>query len=78
MGQVLQMVQFGLPDDYLQTVRSNVESVTLDDVHRITQELIRPDQLKILVVGDRQQIEAGLRELDLPIVILDVDGVETT
>ena len=78
MGQVLQMVQFGLPDDYLQTVRSNVESVTLDDVHRITQELIRPDQLKILVVGDRQQIETGLRELDLPTVILDVDGVETT
>ena len=78
MGQILQMVQFGLPDDYLQTVRSNVESVTLDDVHRITQELIRPDQLKILVVGDRQQIETGLRELDIPTVILDVDGVETT
>ena len=78
MGQVLQMVQFGLPDDYLQTVRSNVESVTLDDVHRITQELVRPDQLKILVVGDRQQIESGLRDLDLPTVILDVDGAETT
>ena len=78
MGQVLQMVQFGLPDDYLQTVRSNVESVTLDDVHRITQELVRPDQLKILVVGDRQQVEKELRELDLPTVILDVDGVETT
>ena len=78
MGQVLQMVQFGLPDDYLQTVRSSVEAVTLDDVHRITQELVRPDQMKILVVGDRQQIETGLRELDLPTVILDLDGVETT
>ena len=77
MGQVLQIVQFGLPDDYLQTVRSSVESVTIDDVHRITGELIRPDQLKILVVGDRQQVEKGLRELDLPIVILDVDGEET-
>ena len=78
MGQVLQMVQFGLPDDYLQTVRSSVEAVTLDEVHRITQELVRPDQLKILVVGDRQQIEHGLRELDIPTVILDLDGVETT
>jgi len=29
-------------------------------------------------VGDRQQIETGLRELDLPTVILDLDGVETT
>ena len=72
------MVQFDLPDDYLQTVRTSVETVTLEDVHRITQELVRPDRLKILVVGDRQQIEAGLRELDIPTVILDVDGVETT
>ena len=78
MGQVLQMVQFRLPDDYLQTVRSNVEAITLDEVHRITQELVHPDQLKILVVGDRQQIEKGLRELGIPTVILDVDGVETT
>ena len=67
-----------MPDDYLQTVRSSGEAVTLDDVHRITQELVRPDQMKILVVGDRQQIETGLRELDLPTVILDLDGVETT
>ena len=78
MGQVLQMVQFDLPDDYLQTVSASVEAVTLDDVHRITQELVRPDRLKILVVGDRQQIEAGLREIDIPTVILDLDGVETT
>ena len=78
MGQVLQMVQFDLPDDYLQTVRSSVEAVTLEEVHRITQELVRPDRLKILVVGDRQQIEAGLRELDIPTVILDADGIETT
>ena len=78
MGQVLQMVQFGLPDDYLQTVRANVEAITLDDVHRITQELVRPDQLKILVVGDRQLIETGLRQLDLPTVVLDADGVVTT
>ena len=78
MGQILPMVQFDLPDDYLQTVRSSVEAVTLEDVHRITQELVRPDRLKILVVGDRQQIETGLRELDIPTVILDVDGVEIT
>ena len=78
MGQVLQMVQFDLPDDYLQTVRASVEAVTLEEVHRITQELVHPDQLKILVVGDRQRIETGLRELDIPTLILDVDGVEIT
>jgi len=30
------------------------------------------------VVGDRQQIETGLRQLDLPTVVLDADGVVTT
>ena len=76
LGQVLQMVQFNLPDNYFQTVRADLDAVTLEDIHRITQELVRPDWLKILVVGDRQQIEAGLREIDIPTVILDVDGVE--
>lgn len=78
LGQVLQMVQFNLPDDYFQTVRASLDAVTLEDVHRTTQELVRPDRLKILVVGDRQQIEGGLRELNIPTVILDLDGVETT
>ncbi|NQW23779.1 MAG: insulinase family protein [SAR202 cluster bacterium] len=78
LGQVLQMVQFNLSNDYFQTVRANLEAVTLEDIHRITQELVRPDQLKILVVGDRQTIESGLRELDVPTVLLDVDGVEIT
>ena len=57
---------------------TGVQTCALPILHRITQELVRPDQMKILVVGDRQQIETGLRELDLPTVILDLDGVEIT
>jgi hypothetical protein len=30
--------------------------------------------LKILVVGDREVVEPGLRELGLPIVLVDYDG----
>ena len=74
LGQLIQLVQFDLPDDYFQTVRPSVESVTLADVHRITQEWVRPGQLKILVVGDRETVGPGLEELGLPLVHLDVDG----
>jgi zinc protease len=76
LGQLLQMVQFGLPDNYFHTVRSSIEALTLADVHRIVEEWIRPDQLKILVVGDRQEVELGLKELEIPIVYLDVYGKE--
>ena len=76
LGQLLQLVQFNLPDNYFHTVRPSIEELTLEDIHRAVQDWIRPDQLKILVVGDRQEVERGLNELDLPIVHLDVDGNE--
>jgi len=36
--------------------------------------LVEPDGLSILVVGDREAIEPGLRELELPVVLLTDDG----
>lgn len=75
IGHLLQMVLFDLPDDYFATVKGNIEAVSLEDVHRIGAELIRPDQLSVLVVGDRQSVEPGLRELELPLVLLNNEGV---
>ncbi len=74
LGQLLQLVQFDLPDDYFHTVRSSIEAVSLEEVHRISKEWLRPGQLNILIVGDRADVEPGLSELGLPIVHLSVDG----
>ena len=75
ISHLLQMVLFDLPNDYFKTVKHNIEEVTLEDVNRIGAELIRPDRLSVLVVGDRQAVEPGLRRLELPLVLLDDDGV---
>ncbi|MCH8226595.1 MAG: hypothetical protein IIC97_12090, partial [Chloroflexi bacterium] len=61
-------------DDYFQTVRSRLEAITLADVHRVAGEQIRPSNLRVLVVGDREEVEPGLRELGLPLVMLDIHG----
>jgi hypothetical protein len=37
---------------------------------------MRDDNLQLLVVGDREKIEPGLRELGIPIVLLDSDGAK--
>ncbi len=76
LGHLVQLTLYDLPDDYFRTVRSRVEAVSLAEVQRIGAERIFPEQLKVLVVGDRQAVEPGLRELGLPVVLLDDDGAE--
>ena len=75
MNHLLQLVLFDLPDDYFQPLKPNVAGVSLADVHRIGADRIQPERLSILVVGDRETIEPGLRELGLPLVLLNGDGV---
>ncbi len=77
INHLLQMVLFDLPIDYFHTVKPNIEAVDLEGVQRIGGELVRPDQLCLLVVGDRQAVEPGLLELGLPLIILDEDGAPT-
>jgi zinc protease len=62
-SQLSELAQFGLPDDYFTSYQARLEAVTLDDVNRVARKYVRPDNLLIVVVGDRDKIEAGLREL---------------
>lgn len=56
------MVTFELPNDYYDTYRSRISSVTTADVLRAAKNHINPDRLQIVVVGDapilKPQIEA--------------------
>ncbi len=74
LGQVIQLIQHGLPDDYFRRVKDRISGVSLDEVKVVGQKRIRPEGLKVLVVGDRSTVEPGLRELDLPLVLLDSEG----
>ena len=67
-------MQFDLPDDYFQTVRPGISAVSLDEARHIAGERIKSEGLQILVVGDAQTVEPGLKELGLPLVRLDADG----
>ncbi len=75
LGRLYELVHYGLPDDYFTRQVPDLESVTLADVHRAAVEYVDPNALAIVVVGDRAVIEPGLRELGLPIVHLDPEGL---
>ncbi len=76
LGQsVVDLVQFGLPDDYYDTYASKVRALKTNDVNDAAKEVVRPDNLIWLVVGDRAKIEAGVRALNFgDFRMMDTDG----
>ncbi len=73
------LVSYGLPDDYYDTYRSQVRSVTADDVLAAADAHLRPDQLQIVAVGDPTIIRAPLEALDAgPVLTYDVEGHPTS
>lgn len=63
-GRLEDVVTYGLPDDYFNTVIQKVGAVTLDDVKRVADKYLDPAKMAVLVVGDRKTIESGLRSLE--------------
>ena len=76
VGQsILEIVQFGLPEDYYETYAGKVRALTTTDVEQGAKAIVRPDHLIWVVVGDRAKIEPGIKELGLgEIRLLDADG----
>ena len=76
LGQsIVDLVQFGLPDDYYDTYAGKVRALKTNDVNQAAKEVVRPDNLTWIVVGDRAKIESGVRELGLgEFHLMDADG----
>jgi zinc protease len=65
----------GLPLEFYAGFTAHVNAVTAADVQRVARQYIDPDHFDIVVVGDRSQIEAGIRALNEgPIVYRDLWG----
>ena len=72
---IVDLVQFGLPDDYYDTYAGKVRALKTSDVNQAAKEVVRPDNLIWIVVGDRAKIEPGVRELGLgEFRLMDTDG----
>jgi zinc protease len=63
--KLTELFAYALPVDYFDAYRDRIADVTRDDVLRVAQQHVRPDEFAIVVVGDAEQIEAPLRALQL-------------
>jgi zinc protease len=76
-GSIGEIVTYGLSDDYFKNYDEIVRNLTLDDVHNLSQQLVKPGDLNWFIVGDRGKILPGLQELGFKeIVLVDGDGNE--
>jgi predicted Zn-dependent peptidase len=75
LGAVQSIVTYHRPDDFVQTYKHRVESQKDADVQAAAKEVVHPNSLTWVIVGDRKQIEKPVRALNLGAVqVLDADG----
>ena len=61
IDQLVQIKMFGLPDNYLNTYRSQVQSVTREQIQAVALKYVRPDEAAIVIVGDGNQLTEQIK-----------------
>jgi len=62
--------RFGRPDDYAMTLKGKYENLTTDKLHDAAAEVIKPNKLSWLIVGDLSKIEQPIREMGIGEVVV--------
>ena len=75
LNDIIEIVRFGLADDYWDEYPGEVRALDLEDIKKQADAALRPDNTVWVVVGDRSKIESGIGELGLgEIRFIDADG----
>jgi len=74
-GAIETLLRHGLPDDHFTIHAAKIRSLKTADIEAAARELLHPDKLVWVVVGDRSKIEAAIRDLGWgEVKIVDADG----
>jgi predicted Zn-dependent peptidase len=72
--QLVSIRMYDLPDDYLQTYRDRINAVTAEDIQRVAQKYIGPDEAVIVVVGDAAETREQVAPYSEAIELYDTEG----
>src|SRR5690348_16759933 len=56
IDHLVQIKMLNLPDDYLDQYRDRVQAVTVEDIQRIAEKYVKPDEAALIVVGDGSSV----------------------
>jgi predicted Zn-dependent peptidase len=75
LGALLNNQQFGRPDDYQKQLPDILSAIDAAKIDAAAQQYLSPDNLAIVVVGDRREIDDQLKTLDMPIEYLNAEAL---
>jgi zinc protease len=79
LSSIANAASAGRPLDWSATLAARYRALSLAEARAAAAEIVKPNELVWMVVGDRAKIEAGLRALDIaPLEIWDEDGRPVT
>jgi predicted Zn-dependent peptidase len=73
LGALLSNQQFGRPDDYQRRLPDTIRAIGAAEIDTAARQYLAPEQLAIIVVGDRKQIDEQLATLGMEIEYLSAD-----
>jgi zinc protease len=62
-AQILDVEIYDLGEDYIKNYRKNMSAVTAEDVLRVAQKYLDPDNIKLVVVSKADELKTGLESL---------------
>jgi predicted Zn-dependent peptidase len=75
MGALEDIALYDRPDDWVQTEKARIDALKDAQVQAAADQVIHPDHLTWVIVGDLKKIEAPVRALNLgKVQVLDADG----
>ena len=74
-ASVIDILQYGWPDNYYDTMAGKIRALKSADLDAAAKQVIHPEGMVWVVVGDRAKIEQGVKELGIgKIRFIDADG----
>ncbi|WP_266159151.1 M16 family metallopeptidase [Dyella silvatica] len=75
LGAMTEIVKYGRPDDYVQTLKQRTEAIKQTAAETAIKEVVKPNALTWVIVGDLKKIEQPVRALKLgEVQVIDADG----
>lgn len=74
IDQLVQIKMFGLPDDYLETYRQQIQEVTTKQIQDVAVKYVRPEEAAIVIVGDGAEVLEQLQLYTNEVEIYNTSG----
>ena len=74
LSRQIEISRYNLPGDWLNQYENRISKVTLEDSQAAWNDIIDPESMFIVVVGDRSAIESDLLDLGYTVIHTDYNG----